>query len=100
MTADEPVHHITIDLSERQRLNLEALTGGTYGPDDVVGVVYKLLDHADQGVYRPGAWEREWLCQAFGYDWVEKMEKDPRHPDVSWQRPKAAPEAGPGKRTS
>lgn len=91
------VHHFTLELGERAFRNLEALTGGTFGPDDVAGVIYKLLDHADQGIYRAGAWEREWLCRAFGYDWLEKMEHDPRYPDIhSWQRPKAAPDAGRG----
>lgn len=38
------------------------------------GAIEQLIDHAQQGVYRPGAWEREWLCQAFGYDWQAKLE--------------------------
>ncbi len=41
---------------------------------DVKEVINRLIDHAQQGVYRPGAWEREWLCQAFGYDWQKKLE--------------------------
>jgi predicted DNA-binding transcriptional regulator AlpA len=34
----------------------------------------RLIDQAQQGVYRPGAWERDWLRQAFGSDWVEYLE--------------------------
>jgi len=32
-----------------------------------------LADHAQQGVYRPGAWEREWIEQAFGTNWHLKL---------------------------
>lgn len=95
---EDQVHHVTVDLTERQYRNLEVLTTGPYGPDDVAGVIGQMVDHVDQGIYRSGAWEREWLCSAFGYDWLEHMEQDPRWPDVpSWQRPKAAPHAGRGR---
>jgi hypothetical protein len=30
-----------------------------------------LADHAQQGVYRPGAWEREWIAQVFPVEWWE-----------------------------
>ena len=40
---------------------------------DPKAVVGRLIDHAQQGVYRPGAWERQWLCQAFGDDWQAKL---------------------------
>ncbi len=44
--------------------------------DDVLveEVVGTLIDHAQQGVYRPGAWERRWLCQAFGDEWLARLE--------------------------
>lgn len=97
MSVEPTTHDITVKLSERLFHNLEALTGSQFGPDTVAEVIGQLLDHADQGIYRSGAWERQWLCQAFGYDWLERMETDPRYPDVpSWQRPKTAPEAGRG----
>jgi hypothetical protein len=40
---------------------------------DVKSVVETLIDHAQQGVYRPGAWERQWLTPAFGDDWEAKL---------------------------
>lgn len=40
------------------------------------GVLYELIDHAQQGVYRPGSWERGWLCQVFGEDWLQRLEPD------------------------
>ncbi len=43
-------------------------------------VIEQLIDHAQQGVYRPGAWEREWLIQAFGTDFTKKLERDPKAP--------------------
>lgn len=53
---------------------------------DVAQVLVELADHAQQGVFRPGAWEREWLCQALGYEWIDRMEIDPDRPH--FQRPK------------
>lgn len=41
---------------------------------DVRQLIYALVDHARQGVYRPGAWERGWLEQAFGDEWTDKLE--------------------------
>lgn len=41
---------------------------------DVKEVVDRLIDAAQQGVYRPGANERELVCQVFGYDWIKRME--------------------------
>lgn len=32
---------------------------------DVENVLCALADHAAQGVYRPGAWERPWIEQVF-----------------------------------
>jgi hypothetical protein len=48
------------------------------GHSDLAAVIHELIDHAQQGVYRPGAWERSWLCQAFGYDWIDRTEPDTR----------------------
>lgn len=33
--------------------------------DDVRNTVLRLIDHAHQGVYRPGSWERDWLYRVF-----------------------------------
>ena len=54
---------------------------------DPAEVLEELVDHVCQGVYRPGAWEREWLCKALGYEWIGRLEPDPR---CDWrERPKA-----------
>jgi hypothetical protein len=45
---------------------------------DLQAVIYELIDHAQQGIFRPGAWERSWLCQVFGEDWLERLEPDTR----------------------
>ena len=38
-------------------------------------VLLQLANHAQQGVYRNGAWERQWLAQAFNVDvWYERLE--------------------------
>jgi hypothetical protein len=58
-------------------------------------VIGQLIDHARQGVYRPGAWERDWLRQAFGDDWTEYLEPgDPygrANCENIFQRPKRPP---------
>jgi hypothetical protein len=78
---------ITVQLPEEWARNLEALVDPASGLDDVAAVLVELADHAQQGVYRPGAWEREWLCRAFGYGWLERLEPDPEHPDI-FERPR------------
>lgn len=65
---------ISIDIDETVYALLEVLTTGEFVPGSVEDVVVKLIDHAQQGVYRPGAWERDWLIQAFGDDWTEYLE--------------------------
>ena len=47
----------------------------------------EILDHVQQGVYRPGAWERHWLVQAIGDDWLVQVERDPDAP--YFDRPRA-----------
>lgn len=61
-------------------------------PATVEDVVHSLIDHAQQGVYRPGAWERGWLEQAFGDDWQQFLERGDPHGrpgcEHLFQRPK------------
>ena len=37
-------------------------------------VLLQLADHAQQGVYQNGSWERQWVVQAFGDGWLERTE--------------------------
>lgn len=64
---------ITIEVSDTVYHLLEVLTKGEYAPKTVEDVVATLIDHAQQGVYRPGAWEREWLQSVF-QGWEEHLE--------------------------
>jgi hypothetical protein len=83
---------ITIELDDIRYRLLEVLTCGPYAPPSVEDVVFELIDHAQQGVYRPGAWERDWLRQAFGDDWTAYLEPgDPygrENCESIFQRPK------------
>lgn len=83
---------ITINVDDSVYALLEVLTHGAYAPDSVEGVILQLIDHAQQGVYRPGAWERDWLRQAFGDDWTAYLEPgDPygrANCESIFQRPK------------
>jgi hypothetical protein len=66
---------LTIELSETVYSLLEVLTKGEWAPAKTVhGVIDTLIDHAQQGVYRPGAWERQWLEQVFPEGWQEHLE--------------------------
>lgn len=83
---------VTLNLSASTADLLSALTDPVY--DDLEAVLMKLVDHARQGVQRPGSWEREWLCSAFGYDWPERLERDPdvpHHDRVRSVNPSAEP---------
>jgi hypothetical protein len=78
---------IAVQLPAEWARNLEVLVDPESGLEDVGAVLAELADHAQQGVYRPGAWERDWLCQAFGFAWLGRLEPDPEHPDL-FERPK------------
>ena len=65
-----PKKKITIEVDRVLYDLLQVLTCGPCAPESVEGVVMELVDHAQQGVYRPGAWERDWLRQAFGDEWT------------------------------
>lgn len=74
---------ITITVTDEVAARLAALIDPDGGPPmtgaaTVADVVSVLVDHAQQGVYRPGANEREWVCQVFGYDWLERLVPDTR----------------------
>ena len=60
-------------------------------------VLAELADHAQQGVFRAGSWERQWLVQAFGHEWTARLEQDP---DARWRaRPRReVSEGGRGPR--
>ena len=84
---------ITLELSDTVYSLLKVLTLGKVAPFvEVEGVIYKLIDHAQQGVAGRRSWERDWLCQAFCNDWIQYMERgDPYgRPDSQkkFQRPK------------
>lgn len=64
---------ITVEVSDTVYNLLEVLARDHVG-FSVEGIVSELIDHAQQGVYRPGAWERDWLIQAFGDEWIKHLE--------------------------
>lgn len=43
------------------------------GLPDLSVVVGVLLDHVQQGISRPGSWERPWLEQVFGDAWADRL---------------------------
>ena len=79
---------VTLSLSRQTMDRLAAFTGTQFGPETAVGVIYELVDHAQQAVYRNGAWQRDWAIQVFGEEWLENLEPDPEHADIGWQRPR------------
>lgn len=83
----EVVIPVTLPQWEAERLS--ALIDPDQGLPDLEAVIYQLLDHAQQGVYRSGAWERSWLQQVFGHKWTERMEPAPER-TPSAQRPAQA----------
>jgi hypothetical protein len=84
---------LTIAVSETVYDLLQVLAGND---QNVESVIELLIDHAQQGVYRPGSWERAWLRDVFPEDeWLPKLEPgDPYgRPDCEkiFQRPRREP---------
>jgi hypothetical protein len=67
---------VTVELPVEVVRRLAVLSGEGYGTSRVADVLATLADHAQQGVYRPGAWERDWLIQVFGDEWLTRVEPD------------------------
>jgi hypothetical protein len=65
----KPTEKFTVELDSRVVSLLRVLSD----TGNVKEVLLSLADHAQQGVYRKGAWERVWLSQAFGDDWLKKL---------------------------
>lgn len=73
---------LTIELGEDTVRLLQVLDDR----GDAEAVLHELAARVVDGVSRPGSWERPWLCQAFGYEWQDRLEPDP---DAHWrQRPR------------
>ena len=91
---------ITITVTDEVAARLAVLGGAGESGATAAEVVAVLVDHAQQGVYRPGAWEREWVCEAFGHDWINRLEPDTRPEMLSgdgrviFDRPRTAREDG------
>jgi hypothetical protein len=66
---------ITVEVSPRVAELLAVLDPS--GKGDVEAVVARLVDHAQQGVYRVGTWQRGYLVTVFGESWLRRMEPDP-----------------------
>ncbi len=75
-TSNKPTRRrmVTVEISPTAYKLLQVLTKSKFHPtESVEEVIERLIDHAQQGVYRPGAWERQWLCQVFGEDWTQHL---------------------------
>jgi hypothetical protein len=90
---------ITVDVPDEWVARLRVLGPSAQYQVDLVptdamlpAVILELLDHAQQGVYRPGSWERPWLQQAFGDSWEQHLEPDPERTAgdgrIIFQRPR------------
>lgn len=77
--AEQADVQVTLTLSADTAELLSALIDGTYATD-LESVLRYLADCARQGIQRPGSWERGWLVQAFGDDWLERVERHPQVP--------------------
>ena len=79
---------ITLEIDDVTASLLAALSDRA----SVEDVIDSLISSATQGVYRPGAWERPWLVQAFEEKFIDRLEAgDPYgRPEMNrlFQRPK------------
>ena len=84
---------IPVFLTALEAARLSVLIDPAQGIPDLEAVIYTLVDHAHQGVYRPGTWERTWLMQVFGDSWLARVEPDTERTSsgrVVYDRPSAA----------
>jgi hypothetical protein len=75
------MHKLTIEVSSETFDYLSVLARGEFSGQTVLSVVRRLVHSAADGVRRPGAWERQWVEQAFGTDWQQHLE---RHPTIEF----------------
>jgi len=75
---------ITLELHDQTLRYLEVLThsDAVSAGARVEDVLSHLACSAADGVRRAGAWEREWVHQAFGYSWNDRLVRDP---NCEWQ---------------
>ena len=69
---------ITLELQNPTAEALEVLMAS----GDAGEALAWLAVHVAQGVTRPGSWERHWLLQAFGDEFLDRLEPDP---NASWR---------------
>lgn len=65
---------LVIKVSKIEYDLLAALINPEFGLKCVEDVIEHLISNVHAGVYRPGSWERPWLCQAFGDDFTKNLE--------------------------
>jgi hypothetical protein len=76
----EEVLAMSNDEQNALRLQLEETHAKAHAPraetleQRCARVLLQLADHAQQGVYQNGAWERKSVVQAFGDGWLERTE--------------------------
>jgi len=68
---------LTIAISDEDAALLEVLAARDDGDHALDLVVHDLIHFAADGVRRPGSWERGWVAQAFGDEFVRRLEPDP-----------------------
>jgi len=59
---------ITVELNPAQFAALQTIADAVGWLDGPADVLQTLADHAEQGLRRPGSWERPWLLSVFPLD--------------------------------
>ena len=59
---------VTVELAAVQLAALQTIAERLDWLDGPADVLATLADHAEQGLRRPGSWERPWLTSAFPLD--------------------------------
>lgn len=70
-----PAREFTVAVQGDTLKRLYALVGAADSFEDVEGFIAYLVHSADDGIRRPGAWEREWLEMAIDPDAVDAAEE-------------------------
>ena len=80
-----------VEEDDIQNLAVLAPTWVDFPEDDLEtrarDVLERFCERVAVGITGPNSWERRWLQQAFGDEWIARLEADPDYPYR--QRPKA-----------
>ena len=79
---------VELDVQTYELLDVLGTSSRVGNRGRVSDVVRVLIAHAAAGVRWPSSWERDWVTQAFGHEWLTEVERVPPSPLRLQDRPR------------